>query len=312
MSDKIIASIGTFDGVHRGHRFLLDQLRQLARDNGDATVMAVTFDRHPLALIAPERQPARLTPNDLKQRLLLEAGVDRVEIFEFDRQVKEMTAGEFMALLRDRYGVTRVLTGYDNSFGSDRPHGIEQYRHIAPDGVTVDVGLPLIINDIPVSSTRIRRALSEGNLADANLMLGRPYRVSGTVTHGQHLGHRLGFPTANLQIPPHTQVPKNGVYAATATVDSKSYPAMVNIGLRPTVEPSTGLSAPTPTIEAHIIDFAGDIYGASLSLDFIARLRDEQRFPSLDALTAQLNADRRATLHCIENWNLGLGISGKL
>ena len=124
MSDKIIASIGTFDGVHRGHRFLLDQLRQLARDNGDATVMAVTFDRHPLALIAPERQPARLTPNDLKQRLLLEAGVDRVEIFEFDRQVKEMTAGEFMALLRDRYGVTRVLTCYDNSFGSDRTYSL--------------------------------------------------------------------------------------------------------------------------------------------------------------------------------------------
>lgn len=294
-NDRIIASVGNFDGVHLGHRHLLAQMRDLA-DRHHASIVAVTFTTHPLTLIRPQRVPLTLTPLDVKTRLLLEAGADRVVALDFDERLRALTSRQFMTMLRDSYGVCHVVTGYNNSFGSDRPSGIDDYLAAAPSGVTVSRAMPLIVDGIHASSTAIRHALTGGDLPLANRLLGRPYSVTGTVIAGRRLGRTLGFPTANIALQPIIQPPSQGVYAAIATTGGHSYPAMVNIGVCPTVEALTGTRQTAPAVEAHLIGFEGDLYGHPVTLDFIERIRDEVRFDSLAALSDRLRLDRAATL----------------
>lgn len=278
------AAIGTFDGVHRGHEAVLATLCDIARERG-LTPIAVTFDRHPLDLIAPARAPKAITTIERKSRLLLRAGVSPV-VLPFDEELRSTTALEWMQRLRRDYGVEAIVVGYDNTFGSDGINlSIADYRRLAKEiGIDI-VEAPFVEG---TSSSAVRKAVAEGDVARAAKMLGRPYRLSGTVVDGNRLGRTIGFPTANISPDPVLAIPADGVYSALALLsDGTKHPAMVNIGRRPTVR-----RGDRRTIEAHIIDWQGDLYGSPISLDLVARLRDEKRFNSIEALREQLEEDR--------------------
>lgn len=279
------ATVGTFDGFHRGHRVVVETLLAEARARG-MRPLALSFDRHPLLTIAPERAPLDLTTPAERRRLITAAGVDFTEIV-FTREEASLTAREFIRGLRSRLDVRLIVIGYDNTFGSDgRRLSADDYIHIgAREGVEVLVA-PVLEG---ISSSAIRQALSEGDVRRAAAMLGRPYSVAGIVEHGQALGRRLGFPTANLSLPPRTCLPADGVYAAVARTPQGEYPAVVNVGRRPTV------AADAPRrVEAHLIGFSGDLYGGEMKLSFVERLRGERKFDSLETLTRAVHEDIRA------------------
>lgn len=281
---RAAAAIGTFDGVHRGHEAVLSTLTLLARQRG-LTPIAVTFDRHPLDLIAPERAPKAITTVERKSRLLRQAGVSPV-VLPFDEELRSTTAREWMQRLKRDYGVEAIVVGYDNTFGSDGINlSIADYRRLSRE-IGIDIVEAPFVEGI--SSSAVRKAIAEGDVERAAAMLGRPYRLSGTVVDGNRLGRTIGFPTANINPDPTLITPADGVYSATAILnDGSSHPAMVNIGRRPTVR-----RGEQRTIEAHIIDWKGDLYGSPIALDLKARLRDEIRFNSIEALREQLEKDR--------------------
>lgn len=284
-----MAAIGSFDGVHLGHRFLIAELEAQSSAEG-YTPMIVTFDRHPLEIIDPSKAP-RLLMGPQERLDTLRGCVDDVAVVNFDENIRHMTAREFMAMLRDRYHVGAIYMGFNHHFGSDRLKDIGQYRAIAAElGMKIFQGKEA--DTLKVSSSIVRRQLEDGDVASAAVSLGRPYRIVGTVVAGKQLGRRIGFPTANLRpLDPRQLIPSAGVYACVATLpDGRRYKAMVNIGVRPTVD-----SSGQPTIEAHLLDFTGDLYNSPLTLDFIARIRSEQRFPSLEALAARLRLDAATT-----------------
>ena len=279
--DKIgyAATIGTFDGVHRGHQFVLRRLVAEARDRG-LLPLVVTFDASP-------RREQVLTPLDEKLRLIRQAGVDRIEVLSFTPELKVMTAREFMAReLCDRLGVRLLLTGYDNRFGRNRETGFDDYvRYGRELGVEV-LGLPA---EGAVSSSLIRQQLLAGAVDEAAEGLGRCYTISGHVAHGHHIGTGLGFPTANL-IPddPQQLIPAAGVYAVSVN-GAPSLRGMMNIGTRPTFD------GHHTTLEVHILHHDEDLYGRPLSVSFVGRLREERRFDSAAALQQQLQQDALQT-----------------
>lgn len=287
--ERRAATIGTFDGVHLGHRTVLNELSAIAADRA-LTPAVVTFDRHPLSLMAPERAPRQLLSADWKTRLLRRTGFETI-VFPFDARLRTLTAREFMQLLHSRYGVRTLLIGHDNRFGSDARSGsFEIYRTIGSEfGIEV---LPAPVAE-GISSSAIRCDLREGRMEEANSKLGYKYTLGGIVMPGKQLGRTLGFPTANsVPTDPLKLVPAQGVYAAEAlTADGEIFPAMVNIGRRPTVDSK---EAPI-SIEAHLLDFNGDLYGSQLLLRFSRRLRDEKRFDSLNELSAALAVDLEKT-----------------
>ena len=301
---KIVA-VGMFDGVHAGHRFVIDELKRLGALY-DMQPVVVTFDVHPKSVICPGKAPGLLTDTESRVRLLRDAGIDEVVVLPFTEELRNMTARDFaQTYLRDRLGAKGVLIGYDNGFGSDRLRGAEAYRaELTPLGLSVfqcarhgDSNAP----DTAVSSSAVRRALAQGDITAVNRMLGRPFSLSGKVVHGQQLGRTIGFPTANVEVSPDMALPACGVYAAFSYFDSRKWPAMVNVGTNPTVNPH---GAPV-TVEAHIIAPDGkevpDLYGHIVTLEFLARLRGEQRFATLADLQAALHSDRTATLHLLHD-----------
>ena len=283
----MIATTGFFDGVHCGHRLVIERLVSEARKRGDGSLV-VTFWPHPRAVLQDGARELRLlTTLDEKKALLQEIGVDRIEVLDFTRAFAALTAEEYLRLLRDRFHVTTLLMGYDNRIGSD--------RLTAPDLLSVSeaLGIELVkveaLGGVPISSTKIRKALEEGRVEEADGMLGYRYGLRGAVVAGNRLGRTIGFPTANLQLyEPLKLIPGNGVYAVEAEVLGRTCRAMTNVGTRPTV------GGTVRTIETHILDFDEDIYGLPLGIRFLRRIRDEVRFPSLDALRAQLEKDREA------------------
>lgn len=297
-----IAAIGTFDGVHLGHRAVVDYLVAEGTVRGLVPTV-VTFSSHPLSLVRPERVPKSLSHLSQRQQRLLHAGVRDVIVLPFDEPLRRMTAHDFIAMLHDRYGVDAIVLGFNNSFGSDRLRDFEDYVNVAH-GIGVEI-LQAPRYEYPgfgeVSSTAIRHLIASGDVATASRLLGHPLSLSGKVVGGQRLGRTIGFPTANLDIDPACAIPAEGVYACRASISApdstEHYKAMVNIGYRPTVDAST---QPPLTVEAHLIDFTGDLYGKEITLDFICRLRPEQKFASLDSLIAQLHSDREATIHCLQ------------
>lgn len=282
----VVAAVGVFDGVHRGHRHLFEAVRARADRAGEGSrTLAVTFDRHPLHTIAPDRCPRMLTLPERRLELLGDLPqVDNVVVLHFDDDLRRLTAVQFLERLHRLYGVTDLVMGYDHSFGSD-------FRDPSPDhyalagkksGVGVSRDTPFILGGVPVSSSRIRVALAEGDAEDAAAMLGRPHRLEGTVVKGRQLGRTIGFPTANLAVPAELMLPRRGVYAGRCL----DRPCLINIGTAPTVTDSAKIA-----VEVHIPGFSGDLYGQSLSVDLTRHIRDERKFDSLDALTAQLNND---------------------
>lgn len=288
---RYIAAVGTFDGVHRGHSFLLEHLDTLARDNGLLSRI-YTFTDHPLATLAPARAPLLLSTPAEKAHLLTLSGVDSFTIDDF-ATVQALTAHQYLQRLAAD-GVSILLVGYDNRFGSDGLTTLQQFKQATRGtGVTI-LQAPEFDNSdgLPFSSSTIRNHLLSSHIREANQLLGYEYTLTGHVVHGQQLGRTIGFPTANIIAPTRKLVPAGGVYACRAVIGNNTCPAMVNIGHRPTVASPDSPS----TIEAHIIGYSGDIYGQDITLQFVDYLRPEQRFPTLEALRAALTRDRQATL----------------
>ena len=288
----MIATTGFFDGVHLGHRLVIERLVSLAHERGDESLV-VTFWPHPRAVLQDGARELRLLNSlEEKKELLRNLGVDRVEVLDFTRSFAALTAEQYLReILRDRFGVTTLLMGYDNRLGSDRLTAAS-LKPIA-DGMGMELIELSPLSFRPseasgeISSTQIRAALEEGDIASAAEMLGYGYALKGVVVAGNRLGRTIGFPTANMKLyEPLKLVPGRGVYVVEAEVLGKKYRGMTNIGLRPTVGGSF------TTIETHILDFDEDIYGLPLRITFLRRLRDEVHFPSLEALKRQLEKDR--------------------
>ena len=290
----MIATTGFFDGVHLGHRLVIERLVSLAHERGDE-FLVVTFWPHPRAVLQDGARELRLlTTLEEKKALLSGLGVSRIEVLDFSRSFAALSAEEYLReVLRDRFGVTTLLVGYDNRLGSDRLTA----GALAP--VAARLGIELIElepfgmdaqpSQTHISSTVIRNALGRGDIESATSMLGYGYSLKGVVVAGNRLGRTIGFPTANMKLyEPLKLVPGRGVYVVEAEVLGQKYRGMTNIGLRPTV------GGTSTTIETHILDFDEDIYGLPLHITFLRRLRDEIHFPSLDALKAQLEMDREA------------------
>ena len=283
------ATIGFFDGVHRGHVHLLDHLRQIAAERGLKS-MAVTFTEHPRQILQSDYRPRLLLDPDSKIKKIGSTGVDLCLPLHFTSELAQMDARTFMeTFLKSKLNVTTLLVGHDHHFGHEKGTTLTDYRRIGQ-----EIGMEVIGSDAlnyegsPISSSRIRRELSAGGIKAGNAMLGYRYSISGTVIHGLQNGRKMGVPTANLG--PYCefmQIPADGVYSAYATVDGEVWPAMVNIGFRPTFE------GKARTIEAHLLGFDRDIYFHELTIEFVDFLRAERRFGSPQELAAQLDADRR-------------------
>jgi len=291
-SSRRIAAVGMYDGVHVGHRFLIDYLGVEARSRG-LVPSVVTFSRHPLTVVNPHEAPALLNTLDDRVRLLAEAGAHDIILLSFSESLRRMSAREFLSALHRNFAIEALVLGFNNRFGHDLVEGMEQYRAIG-DGVGVEV-IPAPEYrgpGAPVSSSVIRRHLAEGRPDEAARLLGSCYVIRGKVIDGKKLGRTLGFPTANLSMPDATMlIPKVGVYAAYVTTpDGVRRPAVVNIGYRPTVSGNGG-SARSLSIEAHIIDFMGYIYDEEITVEFVEYLRGEKAFPSVTKLSAQIKDD---------------------
>ena len=287
----MVVATGFFDGVHIGHRHVIQQLVEAAAVRGDES-MVITFWPHPRNVLQKEARSLRLlTTLAQKRELLAGLGVNRVEVLPFTKDFSSMTMREYLSLLIEKYGAKTILLGYDNRVGSDAA-GADEVAAAA-----LELGLEVLrAQMVPsekgyaVSSTKIRSRLEEGDVEGASAMLGYDYSLHGVVVAGNRLGRTIGFPTANMQLyEPLKLIPGNGVYFVKARTLEKEYFGMCNIGCRPTV--GTGNSR---TIETHIFDFDEDIYGLDLEVTFISRIREEVRFDSLEELRIQLEKDRDA------------------
>lgn len=286
-------TIGTFDGVHRGHRLVLDTLKREAALRGLQPV-AITFDRHPLELVAPERAPGNLITTTRKAELIRLEGVEPL-ILPFTEQLREMRAYEWLDYIHRKYEVALLVAGYDNTFGNDGiDMSIADYKAM---GEAIGIKVISAPEEEGVSSSAVRKAVKRGDIVKAKSLLGRLPEIEGRVMPGYHVGHEIGFPTANLQVSQRLLIPATGVYAATAYIEDTTtgIPAMVNIGLRPTFE-GTGRESKHLTVEAHLIGVDDDLYGKNIRLEFTDRIRDEKKFSSVEDLKIQLGKDKEETL----------------
>ena len=284
-----VIATGFFDGVHSGHRLVIDTLLSEARARGEESVV-VTFWPHPRVTLGKDADSLRLlTSRADKEEIILGLGVSRLETVEFSREFASLSALDYIRMLRDGYGCTELVLGYDTRFGSEQlgPQAIADMARA--EGVASVIVPPVCApdTDIPISSTMVRAALEEGDTVLAAELLGRPYSLSGVVVEGNHLGRTLGFPTANMTLDePLLLIPRCGVYSSIVQMEQGLLSGMTNVGVRPTLGGSGSL-----TVETHIFDFDEDIYCRRIRVEFLERIRDERRFPSLDALRAQLRAD---------------------
>ncbi len=286
MCEVGVVTTGFFDGVHLGHRQVLETVVSSARERGEEAVV-VTFWPHPRTVLQQDAREFRLLSSlEEKKELLLSAGIDRVEVLPFTKEFAALTAAEYLSLLRERFDASLIVMGYDNRIGSDRQTAWD----ISP-GTAIQVveECRSVRSGASISSTRIRKTLEAGDVESADAMLGYNYGLYGVVVAGNRMGRTIGFPTANMQLyEPLKLVPLNGVYAVEAEVLGHTYKGMCNIGTRPTV------GGTSRTIETHILDFDEDIYGLPMRIRFVRRIRDERKFPSLAALREQLLQDRAA------------------
>ncbi len=284
-----VLTVGTFDGVHLGHRAVLREVEERARGRGLESVL-VTFDRHPLSVVRPRDAPPILTTPSEKKEILAQTGLDRVGLLPFTRNLSLYRPEEFVRLiLVERYRVRELVVGRDHGFGRSRSGDAETLRRAGErHGFGVDVVPEVRVDGEAVSSTRIRRAVEEGRAADAAAALGRPYSFTGTVVRGSGRGRELGFPTANLRPPGDPKLmPAPGIYAVRASLPSGARAGLLHLGPRPTFDDAA------PSVELYLLDFEGDLYGRRVRVDVLERLRDVASFPSSDDLVEQMEEDRR-------------------
>ena len=291
------ATIGFFDGVHCGHRYLIGRVIDEARADGLAS-MVITFARHPRQVIDTHYVPRLLSTPEMKIERLAETGIDRCTVLDFDRRMAALTAREFMIhILSNRLNVRKLIIGYDNRFGHDRSESIDDYCAYGRTlGIEVVESCGITVDGIRVSSSVIRNAIERGDLTEANRCLGYAYTLSAHVSHGFRNGHRLGFPTANLDMDEVCQLlPQIGVYATRVRIEGECelHPAMTSVGTRPTFD-GTRLS-----VETYILDFDADLYGRKIEVAFLKRIRGEKKFADLQQLRTQMADDER----CIRELN---------
>lgn len=298
---KPVATIGNFDGVHLGHqRLVRDLVARAAKVGGTPTV--VTFHPHPLQVLVPDNAPRQIQTLEQKLAVLGSLGIRLAVVIPFDLKFARMSAREFAAgMLWERLRLEEIYVGPNFAFGHRREGSFNLLREIGAEmGFFVGRIHQVQFRGNRVSSTAVRQALVSGQVALARRLLGRPFALEGEIVHGTATGSALRIPTANLRCE-NALIPRSGVYVTLLTVDAKRRRSVTNIGVRPTVTPA-GPPAPT-TVEAHILDFSQDIYGRRVSLEFLLRLRNERRFPGLDALAAQIHRDvarARRYFACLE------------
>jgi riboflavin kinase/FMN adenylyltransferase len=279
------ATIGSFDGIHRGHQALLKPLIAGARAAGAASVL-VTFEPHPRCVIDPDHCPQLLTTLEEKTWLLDQLGLDHLVVIPFTRQIAALSAATFMERLLRGIELRRIVVGENHRFGHGQRGDPALLRRLgARHGFTVEVAPTLRRGREPISSSRIRRLVLLGQVRAAAQLLGRDYLIRSTVEHGVKRGRQLGFPTANLQIAPNKLLPANGIYAARVDLEDATYAGALSVGFRPTFGGSS------VTVEVFILDFDADIYGRLLTVWFVQRLRGEKRFASVPALQQQMTRD---------------------
>ena len=286
-----VAALGTFDGVHRGHRSLIRQAGKLAAEYG-VPLRVCTFDRHPLEVLRPDSPPELLSTMPEKAREMYGLGVDEMELIPFDRRTADLEPEEFLERLRDAMKVRAVVAGWNYSFGRKGRGNADLLRKDGREhGYEVLIVPPTTLEDgTAISSSLVRQKLREGKTEEAEELLGYRYSLTGTVGQGKHKGHELGFPTANIQPWKRKALPKYGVYTCLLTTAERQYPAVANIGLQPTL-PSGGV-----TVEAHILEECPDLYGEKARLTILTMLRGEKRFDSPQELMKQIEKDREKAL----------------
>jgi riboflavin kinase/FMN adenylyltransferase len=296
--ENLVVTIGTFDGVHLGHRKLIRRIKSIAGQIGGETLI-LTFFPHPRMVIYPNEHQVELLNTSAEKMALLEAeGVDHLIVQPFDKEFSELTAEDFVEkILVKKLKVKKLVIGYDHRFGKHREGSFDDLVRLAPKYQFEVEKIPEEdVNNIAVSSTQVRLALKEGDVETAAAFLGRPYSLTGVVKHGNKIGRTIGFPTANLHLnEDYKLIPGNGVYIAGVDVQNELHYAMVNIGNRPTIESYGELR-----IEAYLLNFDREIYGSVMTLHLLKKIRDGKKFASLDELTAGIKADLLFTLNYIK------------
>jgi riboflavin kinase/FMN adenylyltransferase len=291
LKNGTIITIGTFDGVHLGHKKILNQLIDKKKQSGLET-MVFTFDPHPRKVLFPDQQDLKLITNTYeKVSLLSEIGIDHVIVYPFSKAFSEINPDEYIGeILVEKLKAKCIIVGYDHRFGKNRVGGLdllmkyaEKYNYEVIEIAAED------INSINISSTQIRKAIESGNIELANQFLGYSFFISGKVSEGKKLGRTIGFPTANISISDVNKIiPKNGVYAVKVEIKNKLFNGMLNIGINPTVSTTLQLK-----MEVHLFDFNQQVYGEEIKVSFIYRVRDEQKFSDIEALKNQLELDKQ-------------------
>lgn len=296
---KTIVTLGTFDGVHLGHTVILDRICNIAKQENLESVV-LTFFPHPRLIVSNDSEIKMLNTMAEKAKLLEQKGIQNFIIHPFDKLFSELSPREFVEqILIKQLNIQKIIIGYDHKFGKNRAADFNDLIAFGNEfGFHVEEISAKQVNEVSVSSTKIRNSLLEGNISLANDFLGYSYMLSGIVVKGNQLGRTIGFPTANIQILENYKlIPKNGVYIVTAILNNKTIFGMMNIGVKPT------LGENLLSIEVHLLQFSEDIYGKKIQVNVIERLRDEQKFESFEALKLQLEMDKANTLHYFENWN---------
>jgi len=295
--ENAVVTIGTFDGVHLGHRTILNEVIKHAKEvKGESIV--VTFEPHPRKLLFPDQPIKLITPLQQKLDLIIRGGIHNVVVAPFTREFSQLSADEYIKdFLVKKFKPQSIVIGYDHHFGHDRKGDINLLKEYAERyGYNVYEISAQLIDEAAISSTKIRNALSEGRVTDANHMLGRSYSISGTVVEGKKLGRELGYPTANIRHSEPDQIlPAIGIYAVRVKWGQSTYKGMLSIGLNPTVSDDRSIK-----IEVNIFDFDRNIYGDMIEIEFVQYLRDEQKFDSLDALREQLHKDKETSLESLK------------
>ncbi len=285
-TQPVALTIGNFDGVHLGHQALLNDLRAAAQARG-LPVAVVIFEPHPREFFAPQQAPARLTNLREKLELFAAMGIDRVHVCRFNARFSQMSAADFIHALHEKLSAKFVLIGDDFRFGSGRAGDFALMEKIGMQhGFQVQAVRSVLHNGVRISSTAVRAALAEGDMRKAQSYLGRPYSISGRVEHGDGLGKRIGFPTANIQLK-HNRPPLSGIFVVQAHAEGMGVlQGVASLGVRPTVH-----QGGKPVLEVHLFEFAQQIYNKHMRLDFLHKLRDEERYPDVETLTRQIALD---------------------
>ena len=297
-SKETIITMGVFDGVHIGHRYLIENVKRQAQKN-ELLSGVITFNCHPQSILHPDRESSWLNDAEEKVKLLQETGIDLVVVISFTPEVAQLSAREFTSLLKKYLKMHSLVVGPDFALGIEREGNINLLRSLGQEmDFSVEAIAPFTIDGEIVSSTLVRQALAQSDMIKVKKLLNRYFYILGKVVTADKRGRTMGFPTANLDIPPRQALPDNGVFATLAYVDGKKFASATNIGIRPT------FGSNKKTVETHLLSYQGDLYSKSIKVEFVQKLRDEQNFSSTEELKAQISKDILETeglLHSVRN-----------